>query len=169
MENLSRLASKPGVQSTLILSKFDGSIIHSTGLPAATSSSSPQDLSTANSTSRNGPAEPVGAIGSGTDYPSNTEDDKKGNSAEDIARMVFAFAAGAKAFIEGMDKSDEVNLLRLRTRKNEIVIVPGLSFTASRWAYAKTNRQIRNFYSWLYMTLSHLDCNTHVYGTPLWA
>ena len=39
--------------------------------------------------------------------------------------MVFAFVAGAKAFTEGMDKSDEVRLLRLRTRRNEIVIVPG--------------------------------------------
>ena len=39
--------------------------------------------------------------------------------------MVFGFVAGAKAFTEGMDKSDEVRLLRLRTRKNEIVIVPG--------------------------------------------
>ena len=39
--------------------------------------------------------------------------------------MVFAFVAGAKAFTEGMDKSDEVKLLRLRTRRNEIVIVPG--------------------------------------------
>lgn len=44
--------------------------------------------------------------------------------------MVFTFVAGAKAFTEGMDKSDEVRLLRLRTRKNEIVIVPGMSFTA---------------------------------------
>ena len=64
---------------------------------------------------------------SGTDYPGNTEDDKKGNTAEDIARMVFAFAAEAKSFTEGMDESDEVKLLRLRTRKNEIVIVPGKS------------------------------------------
>ena len=66
---------------------------------------------------------------SGTEYPDNTEDDRKGNSAEDIARMAFTFAAGAKAFTEGMDESDEVKLLRLRTRKNEIVIVPGMSFT----------------------------------------
>ena len=58
-------------------------------------------------------------------------DGKEGNSAEDIARMVFAFVAGATVVAEGMDKSDEVKLLRLRTRKNEIVIVPGMSLSAS--------------------------------------
>lgn len=130
LENLSRLASKPGVQSTLILSKSDGSIIRSTGLLAATSSSTSQDLAVGNGTSRNGSAEPVDPMRSGTEYPDNTEDDAKGNSAEDIARMAFTFAAEAKAFTEGMDGSDEVKLLRLRTRKNEIVIVPGMSFTA---------------------------------------
>ena len=70
------------------------------------------------------------AIRSGIEYPGSTEDDRKGNSAEDIARMVFAFVVGANAFTEGMDKSDEVKLLRLRTRKSEIVIVPGMSITA---------------------------------------
>ncbi len=63
------------------------------------------------------------------DYPGSTKDDHKGNSAEQIARMVFAFVAAANLFTEGIDKSDEVKLLRLRTRKKEIVIVPGKSFT----------------------------------------
>lgn len=62
------------------------------------------------------------------DYPSSTEDDSKRNNAEDVARMVFAFVASAKAFTEGIEKSDEVKLLRLRTRKNEIIIAPGMSF-----------------------------------------
>ena len=130
METLSHLASKPGVQSTLILSKSDGSIIRSTGLLAATPSSSSQDLSVGNGTSHDGPAEPVNAVRNGIDYPGSSKNDRKDNNAEDIAQMVFTFVAGAKAFTEGMDKSDEVRLLRLRTRKNEIVIVPGMSFTA---------------------------------------
>ena len=131
MENLSRLASKPGVHSTLILSKSDGSIIRSTGLlAAATSSSSSQDLAVGIGTNLNGPVEPVDATRSGFDYPGSREDNKKGNRAEEVARMVFAFVAGAQVFTEGMDKSDEVKLLRLRTRKNEIVIVPGMSLPA---------------------------------------
>lgn len=129
LDNLSRLASKPGVQSTLILSNSDGSIIRSTGLLAATSSATSQDLSVGNNASRTGHAEPMDALSSGIDYPGSTEDDLQGNNAEQIARMVYTFVAGANAFTEGIDKSDEVKLLRLRTRKNEIVIVPGMSFT----------------------------------------
>jgi len=65
------------------------------------------------------------------EYPGSSEVDTKGNTAEEVARMAFAFIAASKAFSEGMDKSDEVKLLRLRTRKNEIVIVPG-KFTISQ-------------------------------------
>ena len=81
-----------------------------------------------NGASHNGPAKPVDVIKGSIGHAVGPEDQEKGNSAEDIARMVFAFVAGAKAFTEGMEKSDEVKLLRLRTRKNEIVIVPGMSF-----------------------------------------
>lgn len=87
-----------------------------------------------NGSSHDGSVEPVDAIRTGIAYPSSTKDDKKGHKAEDIARMVFAFVAGAKAFTEGMDTSDEVKLLRLRTRKTEIVIVPGMFYTAFHWA-----------------------------------
>ena len=73
---------------------------------------------------------PADAVSSGIDYPDNTKNDRKNNNAEDIARMVFAFVSGAYAFTEGMDESDEVRLLRLRTRKYEIVIVPGTSLHA---------------------------------------
>ena len=128
MENLSRLASKPGVQSTLILSKSDGSIIRSTGILDATSSSSSQILSVGNGKGHD--VKPADAVSSGIDYPDNTKTDRKINNAEDIARMVFAFVSGANAFTEGMDESDEVRLLRLRTRKYEIVIVPGTSLHA---------------------------------------
>ena len=94
---------------------------------------------------------------SGTEYPGNTEDDKKGNTAEDIARMVFAFAAEAKTFTEGIDESDELKLLRLRTRKNEIVIVPGKSLQIYIGHYADKDRQIRNFYSSSYMILGLVE------------
>lgn len=48
--------------------------------------------------------------------------------AEDVAKMVFSFVSGAGGFVQGMDKGDELKLLRIRTRKSEIVIVPGRSF-----------------------------------------
>lgn len=127
LENLSRLATKPGVQSTLILSKSDGSIIRSTGLLASSPASSPstQDPPVGNGNGQSGSEEAADAIRGRNEYSGNGKVEAKGNTAEEIARMVFAFVAGAKAFTECMDKSDEVKLLRLRTRKNEIVIVPG--------------------------------------------
>lgn len=125
MENLSRLASKPGVQSTLVLSKSDGSIISSTGLLANSPQRSSKDETISTVPDTNGMELPSASSRVDGDFGSNTDITAKNRYAEDIARKVFAFVEGAKSFTEGMDKSDEVKLLRLRTRKNEIVIVPG--------------------------------------------
>ena len=48
-------------------------------------------------------------------------------SAEDVARLVFKFVEAAGSLVDGLDKDEEVRLLRVRTRKNELLIVP------SRW------------------------------------
>lgn len=125
LENLSRLASKPGVQSTLILSRSDGSIIRSTGFLAGSSSSLSPDAPVGNGTGYNDAEESTDGPIRGGEYKSPADVNAKGNTVHDVARMVFEFVGGANAFTEGMDKSDEVKLLRLRTRKNEIVIVPG--------------------------------------------
>jgi hypothetical protein len=39
--------------------------------------------------------------------------------------MVWNFLGAAGTLVDGLDKDDEVKLLRLRTKKNELVIVPG--------------------------------------------
>ncbi|MCJ1278682.1 hypothetical protein MMC21_006499 [Puttea exsequens] len=127
LEHLSRLANKPGVQSTLILSKSDGSIIRSTGLLASVSTSSDED-GASNGASQNELGDPTSPLRAGTEYKRNESGSQKGNTAEDVARMVFAFVAASNSFTVGLDKSDEVKLLRLRTRKNEIVIVPDPKF-----------------------------------------
>lgn len=46
-------------------------------------------------------------------------------SAEDVASMVWSFLSAAGTLVDGLDKEDEVKLLRLRTKKNELVIIPG--------------------------------------------
>lgn len=131
LDNLIRLASKPGVQSTLIISKADGSIIRSTGLL----SSSPSSLSIAplpSSVSGTFPAnrgperELVSEIHDGVE---NHPDEREGGAqtAEDVAKMVYSFVSAAGELVEGLNKGDEVKLLRLRTKKNELVIVPGQS------------------------------------------
>lgn len=64
--------------------------------------------------------------------PDNYTNGKKESgihSAEDVASMVWAFMGAAGGLVEELDKEDEVKLLRLRTKKNELVIVPSeLSF-----------------------------------------
>ena len=125
LENLARLASKPGVQSTLILSKVDGSIIRSTGLLAVSTSLDTASPSISNTPNGNSFEETVDGSSSEGQFAVDTETKSMGNTAEDFAQMVFQFVASARNFTEGMDGSDEVKLLRLRTRKHEIVIVPG--------------------------------------------
>jgi hypothetical protein len=43
--------------------------------------------------------------------------------------MVWSFLTAAGNLVDELDKDDEVKLLRLRTRKNELVIVPGMPLT----------------------------------------
>ena len=40
--------------------------------------------------------------------------------------MVWSFLTAAGSLVDELDKDDEVKLLRLRTKKNELVIVPGM-------------------------------------------
>ena len=69
--------------------------------------------------------------------------------------MVFAFVAGAETFAQGMDKSDEVKLLRLRTRKNEIVIYPGMKLLIIKSFCHTDYSQTRSIYL-LSFTILHL-------------
>ena len=122
LDNLARLATKPGVQSTLILSKADGSIIRSSGLLAASSSSVPGTGTTEADVRKS--TEPSNGD---NEYVGIANGNKKVKSVEEVARMVFSFVSAARDFADGMDDGDEVKLLRLRSRKNEIVVVPGQS------------------------------------------
>lgn len=110
---LARLSQRPGVQSTLIISRDTGAIVRSSGLIT------PDEISvddtaptTANGTYANG-AEPVVK--------------KKGTrNAEEVARLVFRFVRSTGSMIEELNgENDEAKLLRIRTKKNELVIVPG--------------------------------------------
>jgi dynein light chain roadblock-type len=47
-------------------------------------------------------------------------------NAEEVAQLVWAFVKSAGAMVEKLNgENDEAKLLRLRTKKNELVIVPG--------------------------------------------
>ncbi|KAL8990524.1 MAG: hypothetical protein Q9169_008101 [Polycauliona sp. 2 TL-2023] len=126
LETLARLAAKPGVRSTLVLSASDGSIIKSTGLLADSALASSPDASLVGIDTNND-----GKQSSTT--PSNSNHVYEGGegrtrTAEHVAKMVFNFVAAAKEFAQGIEEGDDAKLLRIRTRKQEIVIVPDLKY-----------------------------------------
>ncbi|KAI4128253.1 MAG: hypothetical protein LQ338_002830 [Usnochroma carphineum] len=126
LENLARLAAKPGVQSTLVLSKSDGSIIRSTGLLASSAGITPAEAPvTGIGLDQGSGYSSIPSLDHGEGLGEQSEGKDTWKSAEHIAGMVFAFLAAANGFAGGMETGDDAKLLRMRTRKNEIVIVPG--------------------------------------------
>ena len=117
------------MQSTLILSRTDGSIIQSTGL-LASSSALPDDVQ-ADRTSSNGTAHNDNSLSQ--DYIGEVKGRATGKSAEDTAKMVFSFVKGANVFADEIQEGDEVKLLRIRTKRTEIVIVPGKKFSTFKF------------------------------------
>ena len=107
-----RISQKPGVQSTLILSRDNGAIVRTTGLISSSSSANPNStLPASNETA--------------PDPYTNNKKESGILSAEDVASKVWTFLTAAGSLVEGMYEEDEVKLLRLRTKKNELVIIPG--------------------------------------------
>jgi dynein light chain roadblock-type len=104
---LTRLSQKPGVQSTLVLSRETGAIIRTSGLISNSSSVNPDS------------ALPASGESTGEKFATGI------HSAEDIASLVWSFLKAAGSLVDGLNKEDEVKLLRLRTKKNELVIVLG--------------------------------------------
>ncbi|CAI7668426.1 unnamed protein product [Penicillium manginii] len=157
---LSHLTSRPGVQSTLILSRKDGSIIQSTGLLAP--------LESGTNTPRSAPIAPPTTEPPTDSSPSSPAQPSPStyqpSQAETLAAHIFNFVSSASALgisfsrptgkaderatptLEGApnvyangtstpredgdpdsadrEEEDEVKLLRMRTRKHEIVVVP---------------------------------------------
>ncbi|KAJ6020396.1 hypothetical protein N7540_005900 [Penicillium herquei] len=166
---LSHLTSRPGVQSTLILSRKDGSIIQSTGQLAIQESSQSRAPITVPPTESVASSQPSDSTppSPGTPVPPTYQP----SQTEALAAHIFAFVSSASALgvslsrpasqtqqsenhtstTTGLDgeygsygtngtstpreedrdgdsisreEDEEVKLLRMRTRKHEIVIVP---------------------------------------------
>ena len=112
---LARLAQRPGVQGTLILARDTGSIVRSSGL---VTNDDIADEETRPPTSNGADAEPK----------------KKGTrKADEVARLVYKFVQSAGEMVGDLNgENDESKLLRVRTRRNEVVIVPGMCVRAYR-------------------------------------
>lgn len=107
--HLTRLSQKPGVRGTLILSRETGAIVRATGLIA-----------------RDDPIDSDGALPAAS-HDTKQEQEKGAQSAEDIARIVWNFAKVAGDMLQELNgpADDEMKLLRIRSKKKELVIVPG--------------------------------------------
>ncbi|MCJ1336687.1 hypothetical protein MMC09_001965 [Bachmanniomyces sp. S44760] len=116
LDHLTRLAAKPGVRATLILSKADGAIIRSTGM-----------FSDVPSTDYSASETPASSDGPVT-VEQSQQVEGKGFNAQDMAKKVFRFVAAAEELANGVRDSEEVKLLRLRTKNHEMVIVPDVIY-----------------------------------------
>jgi dynein light chain roadblock-type len=117
---LARLSSKPGVQSTLVLSRTDGAIVRSEGLLARNrkrSDSTGDTNQRVNGSKRD-------SVGPGIGSAEGASEDSAAKTGEDIARAVWKYVQATEGLVEDMDDDDELRLLRVRTKKNELVVVP---------------------------------------------
>jgi len=122
---LARLSSKPGVQSTLVLTRADGAIIRSEGLLSSTKqrrASSSDDVTK----DENG----LSLVGRSSRRNTNDMNAEAENpkSGEHIARAVWKYVQATEGLVEDMDGEDELRLLRVRTKKNELVVVPSAKY-----------------------------------------
>lgn len=106
ISNLAKLAQKPGVRATLVLSRETGAIVQSSGLEAA------EDTD-----------------GNATDRNENGDNERTARlaSTEEVAKLVLDHVKSSSemARLLNSTEEDELKLLRMRTRRNEVVIVPG--------------------------------------------
>ncbi|KFY13734.1 hypothetical protein V492_03055 [Pseudogymnoascus sp. VKM F-4246] len=111
IESLDRLSKKTGVLATIVLDRTSGAILNTSG-----------SLSSIRSATASSQAAPVAV----TDDASSAPKDQ--NGVEELAGMVWNYMNATKDLVQGLDAQDEVKLLRLRTKKYELVIVPDTKY-----------------------------------------
>ncbi|KAK4124994.1 hypothetical protein N657DRAFT_570109, partial [Parathielavia appendiculata] len=109
-ETLGRLSRKPGVRATMVLDRATGSILKTSG-----------PVGSVRKTKTSGSSAP--AVGTFTQEADGSSADHD-QGAEELAAMIWNFVSTAGSFVQELDSEDEVKLLRLRTKKQEFVIVP---------------------------------------------
>ncbi|KAK3673091.1 hypothetical protein LTR78_006931 [Recurvomyces mirabilis] len=115
---LARLSHRPDVQSTLVLARDTGAIVRSSGLITA------EDVGMESTASTDGTANGAGTGG-------ETLTGKGTRNVDEVAKLVWTFVKSASSLVEDLNGShDEAKLLRIRTKKNEIVVVPDAKFLA---------------------------------------
>ncbi|KAM0812972.1 hypothetical protein AB5N19_12963 [Seiridium cardinale] len=115
-EALHRLSKKPGVKGWLMLDRSSGAILKTNGqisaIRPAKSANSDTSLPT-----------PTGGSFS-NDVATASDSDSETQAAQELGSMVWGFLSTAGSLVQEIDTEDELKLLRLRTKKQELVIVP---------------------------------------------
>ncbi|KAI2604797.1 uncharacterized protein GGS25DRAFT_524288 [Hypoxylon fragiforme] len=112
-EMLHRLSKKPGVKAWLMLDRTNGSVLKTNGQISM--------IRPARSISKASLPSPTGGSFS-TDVNMNTNNETQ--AAQELASMIWSFLSTAGSLVDEIDSEDELKLLRLRTKKQEFVIVP---------------------------------------------
>ncbi|KAL2141711.1 hypothetical protein VTI28DRAFT_2077 [Corynascus sepedonium] len=112
-ETLGRLSKKPGVRATIVLDRASGAILKTNGQVGSIRTTKPS--------STPGP----GSFSNNEDSGSSANHNQ---GAEEVASMIWNFVSSAGDLVHELDTEDEVKLLRLRTKKQEFVIVPDAKY-----------------------------------------
>ncbi|CEI60782.1 hypothetical protein FVEN_g2555 [Fusarium venenatum] len=107
-EKLGRLSKKPGVKASIVLDRATGAILKTSGQVDALQTSKSRTTSTATTFSNETPA----------------LEESETQGVEQFAAIVWNYVNSSGNLVQELDGEDEVKLLRLRTRKQELVIVP---------------------------------------------
>ncbi|KAK5663190.1 hypothetical protein OQA88_6607 [Cercophora sp. LCS_1] len=134
-ETLGRLSKKPGVTATIVLDRASGAILKTSGQVSSTRKA--RSLSSAL------PSQTTGSFSSDAGTGTSSQD----QGVEELGSMVWNFVATAGSLVQELDTEvntteaphrgkgqqltraqDELKLLRLRTKKQELVIVPDTKY-----------------------------------------
>ncbi|CCF44394.1 hypothetical protein CH063_13812 [Colletotrichum higginsianum] len=117
-ETLTRLSKKPGVKATVILDRVTGAILRTSG-----------QLSSFNAaTLATGQGSFSGEGAAGQQQQQQQQQQQNGEEQpqglEEFAAKVWNWVNASGTLVLDLDTEDELKLLRLRTKKQELVIVP---------------------------------------------
>ncbi|RYO80880.1 hypothetical protein DL764_009839 [Monosporascus ibericus] len=153
-EALHRLSKKPGVKAWLMLDRSTGAVLKTNGQiasvrPARSTTTNNGNNSSNNNNNNNGSSNDnnnpssttaiaavtatsaaattsttTAAGGSSFSTDVNANSNSEAQAAQELAALVWGFLSSAGSLVDEVDAEDELRLLRLRTKKQEVVIVP---------------------------------------------
>ncbi|KID89513.1 Dynein light chain-related protein [Metarhizium guizhouense ARSEF 977] len=129
-EKLGRLSKKPGVRASIVLDRTSGAILKTSGELSALRTAKARDAATSASFSNEAPAAEASESQGVEDFAAMIWNFVKtsGNLVQEVDSEVALPILDANRILGLISEQDEMRLLRLRTKKQEIVIVPDAKY-----------------------------------------